>query len=90
MFSVLKFRRDVMQVGEDNSVLGACCIITGGTVTEQDGAIAVEDPGRVQRGFGGEGWKRDTNNSEVGVSVSNPDRTKELFNFKHRVIHMTY
>ena len=78
-----------MQVGEVSIGLGACCISTGGTVTKQDKAIAVEDPGRVGRGFEGEGWKRDTNDSEVGVSVSNPDRTKELFNIKHRVEHMT-
>ena len=78
-----------MQVGEDSSCLGACCIITGGTVSKQDGAIAVEDPGRVGRGFGGERWQRDSNNSGVGVSVRNSDRTKELLNIKQRVVHMT-
>ena len=78
-----------MQVGEDISGLGACCIIAGGTVTKQDGVISVEYPGRVGRGIGGEGWKRDTNNSELEVSVSNSDRTKELFNTKHSVVHMT-
>ena len=53
--------------------MGACSITTGGPVSEQDGAIAVEDPGRVGRRFGGEGWKRNNKDSEVGVSVSNPD-----------------
>ena len=67
-----------MQVGKDSSGLGAHCIIARGTVTKRDGAIGVEDPGRVGSGFGGEGRKRDTNDSEVGVSVSNPDRMKEL------------
>ena len=77
-----------MQVGEDSSSLGACCIITGGTVSKKDGMIAVEDPGRVGRGFGGKEWKRDNNNPEVGVSVSNPVRTKELLYIKHRVVHI--
>ena len=49
----------------------------------RDGAITVEDPERVGRGFGGEGGERDTSDSEVGVSVSNPDRMKELFYIKH-------
>ena len=40
---------------------------------KQDKAITVEDPGEVGRRFGGEGWKGNNNNSEVGVSVSNPD-----------------
>ena len=61
-----------MQMGEDSSSPGACRIITGGTVSKRDEAIALEDPGRVGRMFGGEGWKRNNNNSEVGVSVSNP------------------
>ena len=47
-----------MQMGEDSGSLCACCIITGGTVSERDGAIAVKDPGRVGRRFGGEGWRR--------------------------------
>ena len=78
-----------MEMGDYSSSLAACCIITGGTVSELDGAITVEDPVRVGRRFGGKGWKRNTNDSEVGVSVSNPDRTKEFLNIKHRVVHMT-
>ena len=60
-------------MGEDSSCLGACFIITGGTFSKRDGAITVEDPIRVGRRFGGEGWKGNNNDSEVGVSVSNPD-----------------
>ena len=67
----------------DESLNGRClgtgCVVSGSTVSEGNGLVSIECPGWIGAWSSGEGWKWDTNNSEVGIFLGNSYRTKEFF-----------
>ena len=64
---------------QNGGSLGIGFLISGSTVSKGNGLISVEYPGWFGAGSSGEGWKWDTNNSEIGIFLRNSYRTKEFF-----------
>ena len=64
--------------GQNGLSLGTGCI-SGCAISEGDSLILIKYPGRFGAGSNGEGWERNTNNSQIGIFLRNSYRTKAFF-----------
>ena len=77
----LEIRTRVLDERLDGCNLCDLCtsgVVAGGAVAKGNGSVTEEIPGGVRRRRAGEGVRRNTDNSEEGVSITSAHRSEEL------------
>ena len=74
----LEIRRRVLDEHLNGQDLCTSGVIAGGAVAKGNGSVTEEIPGGVRRRRAGEGVRRNTDNSEEGVSITSAHRSEEL------------